>query len=264
MIFLSTGWADELNEVSCILRYTMVEHQEGSALQCGWQIEKLCCPRPKSLVYVFPGTASIGSLLEILDITFVLLYIHCPHSRWGKGSLHSCWCLYFVSFRATATPEAALGETLHKHPMNALFRWEDKSRSRSGQGMECNESSLNFSTVFTQGLLPPEGPGENMLFPTLMPSVILLRFLWEPGVSRKSPRFATLLFIRHVADCIGLKKNLCNASVLSYYFTLLHNSFVFSHALAQAQARKLSQSRDKPELESKVKRNCSGELSAQC
>lgn len=99
-------------------------------------------------------------------------------------------------------------------------------------------------------------------FPHTCPSVILLRFLCEQGVSRKSPGFAT--FIRHVADCIGLKKNLCNASVLFYYFTLLHNSFVFSHALAQVQARKLSQSKDKPELESKVKINSPGELSAQC
>lgn len=71
-------------------------------------------------------------------------------------------------------------------------------------------------------------------------------------------------FYQAVADCTGLKKNLCNVSVLSYYFTLLHNSYVFSHALAQVQAWKLSQSRDKPELESKVKIHSPVELSAQC
>lgn len=101
-------------------------------------------------------------------------------------------------------------------------------------------------------------------FPHTCPSVILLRFLCERGVSRKSPRLATLLFIRHVGDCIGLKNNLCNASVLRYYFTLSPNSYVFSHALAQAQGRNLSQSRDKLELESKVKINSPVELSAQC
>lgn len=101
-------------------------------------------------------------------------------------------------------------------------------------------------------------------FPHACPSVILLRFLCEQGVSRKSPRLATLLFIRLVGDYIGLKNNLCNASVLSYYFTLLHNSYVFSHALAQVQARKLIQSRDELELESKVKKNSPVELSAQC
>lgn len=91
---------------------------------------------------------------------------------------------------------------------------------------------------------------------------ILLRFLCEQEGSRKSPRFSTLLFIRQMGDCIGLKNKLYASFILSYYFMLLHNSYVMSRTMAQIQVSKLSQSY--LELESEVMVDSPMETSAQC
>lgn len=65
-----------------------------------------------------------------------------------------------------------------------------------------------------------------------------------------------------MGDCIGLKNKLYASFILSYYFMLLHNSYVMSRTMAQIQVSKLSQSY--LELESEVMVDSPMETSAQC
>lgn len=97
------------------------------------------------------------------------------------------------------------------------------------------------------------------------PSVILLRFLHEQGVPRKSPSLATLLFIRQWLTALVWRKicvMLLYCPITSHFCTIPMCFLMFWHR--SRKARKISQSRDKPELESKAKIHSPVELLAQC
>lgn len=105
-----------------------------------------------------PCVIMVGSTLEIMYVTLVLLKILCLFQA-SSGSDHPLAVyvlhLFQICLKA-AISYANPGVTLHKLFLYILLsRWENKSRLRSDQGMECNMSSLCFSAVFTEGHLPP-------------------------------------------------------------------------------------------------------------
>lgn len=139
-----------------------------------------------------------GNTWEALHVTLVLLNIHCVYSRLAKDSVHSL-ALHVLCFfqmcmnnsHSWGKPRSDFAYCVTYMKMYAFFsRWENKSRSRSGQGMEYNMSSLCFPTVFTLGHLPPEVQGENAFPPTPLPFCHFVEVsLWTRRIQKVSKAF---------------------------------------------------------------------------